>query len=196
MTDFDKWYIQDSFLADSDSLSALKRAYETGAASEATQRAKASLANLERLSSDNQRIELTDGLSSAETLRDKFAGDALTGLCAKPEFQATYRHYVKCSYRLADAMLEARKLPEAESLVTNGDFSNECDGWSTPEAVNQWQPIETAPKDRTGVLAYDAPNDWQCEAWWDADEMVWQYPVGTISPTHWMPLPAAPEGGE
>jgi uncharacterized membrane-anchored protein YhcB (DUF1043 family) len=70
-------------------------------------------------------------LLQVETLRDHFAGQALTGLCAKPEFQATYRHYAECSYKLADAMLEARKFPEAENLVTNGDFSNGSDGWST-----------------------------------------------------------------
>jgi len=58
--------------------------------------------------------------------------------------------------------------------------------------VDGWQPIETAPRDGTPVLAY-----WPGEAamfgvvMWDGDdwresEYVWRYP------THWMPLPQPP----
>jgi hypothetical protein len=75
-----------------------------------------------------------------------------------------------------------------------------------------WQPIETAPKDRTHVLV--APGTWGSKdasiAYWDADKYsksqrpYWRrtddYGRVTISrekqPTHWMPLPAAPQKKE
>ena len=48
--------------------------------------------------------------SQVETLRDKFAGQALTGLCADPEYIKSNEIYAARSYRIADAMLEARKV--------------------------------------------------------------------------------------
>ena len=62
-----------------------------------------------------------------------------------------------------------------------------------------WQPIETAPKDGTSFMAgwFDWPSDPGCNmcpvkrhmgAWWESGE---DYKVRT--PTHWMPLPAAPK---
>lgn len=87
------------------------------------------------------------------------------------------------------------------------------------EAKNQWQPIETAPKDRTKILAYGLQgwNDdyesyhneivpqvvsWYCsdnedpeeEGKWVVDTC--SYYVETLNPTHWMPLPELPNSGE
>ena len=68
-----------------------------------------------------------------------------------------------------------------------------------------WQPIETAPKDGTAILGYttaDIPcannppialiryfEDGFPRGWWGAtgDSIILRHP------THWMPLPAAPE---
>jgi hypothetical protein len=48
--------------------------------------------------------------SESETLRDLFAGQALAGLCADPEYSKSNEIYAARSYRMADAMLEARKM--------------------------------------------------------------------------------------
>lgn len=60
-----------------------------------------------------------------------------------------------------------------------------------------WQPIETAPKDGTQILAWDGFNFDLCEwsaperrpqdaCWWiDNDK-------GSMHPTHWQPLPPPP----
>ena len=67
-----------------------------------------------------------------------------------------------------------------------------------------WQPIETAPRDGTEVLAwcdFDSlrcaivisyePNDENPKwPWWDWDCRG----IHESVPTHWMPLPAPPEG--
>lgn len=67
-----------------------------------------------------------------------------------------------------------------------------------------WQPIETAPKDGPGILAYIPSAPWHdephiCEAFWslwregggwrisDHDNGCW------VEPTHWMPLPTPPK---
>lgn len=62
--------------------------------------------------------------------------------------------------------------------------------------MSKWQKIDNAPKDGRWVLVtwkgsphrmeamrYDENGDWQ---WWEGD-------VTNNPPTHWMPLPKAPE---
>jgi hypothetical protein len=67
--------------------------------------------------------------------------------------------------------------------------------------MNDWQPIETAPKDGTTVIVYDpayaqpvVPGAWDSEEeaeggqTWRASDAEWD----RLNPTHWMPLPAPP----
>ena len=76
--------------------------------------------------------------------------------------------------------------------------------------MNEWQPIETAPKDGTGVLAFALGNPagyfYGVAMWVNADPdlnphtpadklSLWWWPYA-IRPTHWMPLPAPPEETE
>jgi hypothetical protein len=66
-----------------------------------------------------------------------------------------------------------------------------------------WQPIETAPMDWSHVLVYDCESAQVAEAYYRQceDECGWYLAGGgpsdegskLIEPTHWMPLPPAPE---
>lgn len=71
---------------------------------------------------------------------------------------------------------------------------------SAPPAV--WQPIETAPKDGTEVLIYDAawcggPPRREVSRWtWTINrkgERIGGDWSGVSAPTHWMPLPSPPD---
>ena len=66
--------------------------------------------------------------------------------------------------------------------------------------MSEWQPIETAPKDGSKILAHMRDNDdlgpliliWHDERWivsWDNTDITEHW--GDI-PTHWMPLPSPP----
>lgn len=77
--------------------------------------------------------------------------------------------------------------------------------------MTEWQPIETAPKDGTHILAY--MENAVIEAWWEDTSYgnpeyegrgEWECPnlsshgcgccsIFNDAPTHWMPLPHAPE---
>jgi hypothetical protein len=66
----------------------------------------------------------------------------------------------------------------------------------------QWQPIETAPRDGTNILAIVSGNHpdsgeaftpevvfWRIDQWWND---CWGYDSTDYEPTHWMPLPEPP----
>ncbi len=65
----------------------------------------------------------------------------------------------------------------------------------------EWQPMETAPKDGTGILTYPhfrvthyATEDIHPgEGWVDEfDDGIEQFVAMRTPPTHWMPLPPPP----
>jgi hypothetical protein len=70
--------------------------------------------------------------------------------------------------------------------------------------VTEWQPIRTAPKDESWVLLLfnDEPEPYVRSGFWSAEYSDW-YDSEAAShsltalvdqPTHWMPLPARPNG--
>lgn len=64
--------------------------------------------------------------------------------------------------------------------------------------IATWQPIETAPKDGTSVLAFQNGNMRVC-SWSPSGWAFYQSKPGApivvmLQPTHWMPLPGAPVG--
>ena len=58
-----------------------------------------------------------------------------------------------------------------------------------------WQPIETAPKDRE-IIGTDGEEIFMFE--WNSLDWAYSYDGGVVvihpSPTHWMPLPELPQG--
>lgn len=71
----------------------------------------------------------------------------------------------------------------------------ECAAELEAALADQWQPIETAPKDAEKILLFgDCLNSGEptIEAGWLDQEGKVEWPIETISATHWMPLPACP----
>jgi len=72
-----------------------------------------------------------------------------------------------------------------------------------PAPIEQWQPIETSPKNGTVILGYGVsgrvgmaskvPRD-DCEMWTFCGTTADVMYQPSVKPTHWMPLPVAPEG--
>jgi len=61
---------------------------------------------------------------------------------------------------------------------------------------NQWQPIETAPKDGTFILLYDKNVGVHQGRWIGSPfSMGWRQcsNFGMYDATHWMPLPPPPQ---
>ncbi|WP_445322869.1 DUF551 domain-containing protein [Ramlibacter sp. AN1015] len=89
-----------------------------------------------------------------------------------------------------------------EAHKSNSDHST-----ARTDESSTWQPIETAP---TGPFDYDRwfmPHSPRLLLWVGEYAVIgtynftergkgrWQGPLGNISPTHWMPLPAPPSKG-
>ena len=68
--------------------------------------------------------------------------------------------------------------------------------------MNQWQPIETAPKDGQIILVFCRHGQYVCafdteEGWWYVDDNKFgPFPLRGEAPTHWMPLPDEPSHHE
>jgi hypothetical protein len=66
------------------------------------------------------------------------------------------------------------------------------------EASQQWQPIETAPKDGTRMLL--RLSNGEVFSGWGTEHAGFQRfhadgtDIGWLNPRHWMPLPSPPEG--
>jgi hypothetical protein len=71
--------------------------------------------------------------------------------------------------------------------------------------MSEWQPIETAPKDRTWIIVYQEgvaePSQtvcafdpsWGGDGWWTCcDGKNPDIPLRGPNPTHWMPLQSPP----
>jgi hypothetical protein len=95
--------------------------------------------------------------------------------------------------------------------MPSGEYSDADDrlAWrvwqaATRAAVPAWQTIETAPKDGTNVLLLNRAGNMACGMWMESRGLGtgWFLRGGGgpdlffndhYGPTHWMPLPAAPE---
>lgn len=80
--------------------------------------------------------------------------------------------------------------------------SHEFDRQTDLTVQNEWQPINTAPKNGTSIWAYQDQNHHQCimhwiegdgySLWVYTDEVLTDVEPSPKQPTHWMPLPNAP----
>jgi len=64
------------------------------------------------------------------------------------------------------------------------------------QLVNPWQPIETAPKDGQPIHVYQEAGPQRIACFVDGEWTFFQRYAGpryVCFPTHWMPLPSAPE---
>lgn len=65
--------------------------------------------------------------------------------------------------------------------------------------VQRWRPIETAPRDGTPIIAWDAPICGEAyfetgdKQWWWTNTGPGEYTGRCIFPTQWQPLPAPPQ---
>lgn len=83
-------------------------------------------------------------------------------------------------------------------LIEKGEWDEAADMRAIRTALTpQWQPIETAPKDGTTVLVCDRLGDCSVASYWARKPTYWDGNWGDgeyeTRPSHWMPLPAAPE---
>lgn len=57
----------------------------------------------------------------------------------------------------------------------------------------EWQPIETAPKDGTKILAFNKWGEYGVAEWVESQQCWFAGYDDFTAPTHWMPLPEPPE---
>ncbi len=100
--------------------------------------------------------------------------------------------------------IEPDELKEVIRELLEADAENLA--LSEPQAAQDWQPIETAPKDGTTIIAYSPGGTYQngiaypaCVGtayWRNADTLnpgMWCGPYNPRGyPTHWQPMPAPP----
>ena len=120
-----------------------------------------------------------------------------TQLAAAQEEMNGWRNQAHQSQSAFDRLQD--QLAKAEQLwqVAQG----RCDGLEeklakAEQRVAEWQPISTAPKDGTVIMVAEEtePGFWEYEQGFYSH--TWGFGGGscTNNPTHWMPLPKAPNG--
>ncbi len=59
-----------------------------------------------------------------------------------------------------------------------------------------WQPISTAPRDRP-IIGYWRGYKRPCVMWWNFADQAWEsWADRREDPSHWLPLPEAPDNRE
>lgn len=86
------------------------------------------------------------------------------------------------------------------TLQTPQDANEATIGAVASTAVlGAWFPIETAPKDGTEILVHTKYGNFYVVSYDDVFSAPWRVRndegLGEKTPTHWMPLPEAPNGG-
>lgn len=174
-------------------------------------------------STSGQKIKVSFGdcFRARETLREY---ESLKGQIAVVPVQTSEArkaalkrlNMIQAAYVCAKAVIEKKSLDETDSCDDLFELIRAALRQpDTSEAVREWQPIETAPKNRSLILGYfyelgkwrtvrgryinqgemhdECEDPIDGEGWFEeavnADDLpnVWE-----INPSHWMPLPEAP----
>ncbi len=64
--------------------------------------------------------------------------------------------------------------------------------FALPMTLDGWQPIETAPKDGSGVILFEPYEGVACSGYWSKEDNEWFPSRGKQfwkQPTHWQPMP-------
>lgn len=110
---------------------------------------------------------------------------------------------VEKAEQIENDLVEINGIEISWSCVWLNDGGKEAIARALADAATpKWQPIETAPRDRE-ILIYSPEYDEQFVAFWgvcpDDGDSQWvvarskDMVVIVRNPTHWLPLPAAPE---
>ena len=139
--------------------------------------AESALAQAEQTAEDERRakFDTITALAQAHATIERMAVDAEA-------------HHV----RLAQAE-GANMIPEPPPELNGMEVAAWDSGYERGRR-EQWQPIATAPRDRTTVLGYTPHASVLVgDVYYEPDEEAWRrLPDDHVKPTHWMPLPAAP----
>lgn len=142
---------------------------------------------IEKLTGLARGIALARGINSPPKIPLRFSTDALREALVEAK---KWIAHLGASSRFIGVQSEGI-LARIDAALAPADMR---DGWRT---------IDSAPRDGTHLIGWE--KSWYCPApvFWNTDSGSWRSWPGARSdtnpiywPTHWMPLPPAPDGGE
>jgi hypothetical protein len=147
-------------------------------------------------------IPPTDALHTTTPLYTRLVPAQPQEVAVKPKAVETAKLARDVAARMIDQNIQWRLDPLY--IIELCDEIDRLSALASPAQAVKWQPIETAPKDGTWVLAVRAGYIPET-CFWDGEEWLFdegQDPGTHYHPTHWMPLPTGPaqvvkdKGGE
>lgn len=159
----------------------------------------ANLAQIVYTQNGNQHDEITDLLDQTKAVLAAPVAQAVPVAGEREAFEVWYAKRHPYPVQENATWAHACKMDDWEVWQARAALAQ-------PVVQEQWQPIETAPKDGSSILLYlPAPWDRVELAYWFAHWENWQSQgdkpdtvrdeycgIGSELPTHWMPIPSAP----
>lgn len=136
------------------------------------------------------------------TLHQKVAISAAKNISLHQKIEDLSKQRNALEHDLANAQQLAQGLKDAHAHVTCPKVEISFDEMRTlfleaierlaVQKVEEWQPIETAPKDQH-ILIYTPHLACQIVGWWSANSGWGNNAFERVKATHWMPLPESPK---
>lgn len=136
---------------------------------------------------------------------DPVSTQGLPSLCTKRDGNRTVAETKRPDYRESAKLSESGHKIAAQEVTLKpvkmrfGDPDILEPPYAAPSAPDGWQPIETAPKDGTKILAWSGFWDKHHHVRWNQGENAWcegSWCFGSVPDMVWMPLPAPPAAGD